>query len=63
MRRYEAALAALPRRSQELVVMRIEFGLDYEDIADETGMSRDAIRMAIKRAVAELARTMGDGTQ
>ena len=63
VRRYEAALAALPRRSQELVVMRIEFGLDYEDIADETGMSRDAIRMAIKRAVAELARTMGDGTQ
>ncbi len=63
VRRYEAALAALPRRSQERVVMRIEFGLDYEDIADETGMSRDAIRMAIKRAVAELARTMGDGTQ
>ena len=43
--------------------MRVEFGLDYEDIADETGMSRDAIRMAIKRAVAELARTMGDGAQ
>jgi len=63
VRRYEAALAALPQRSQELVVMRIEFGLDYEDIADETGMSRDAIRMAIKRAVADLARTMGDGTQ
>ena len=40
--------------------MRIEFGLDYEEIADETGMSRDAIRMAIKRAVAELARRMGD---
>lgn len=62
LRRYETALAALPRRSQELLVMRIEFGLDYEEIADETGMSRDAIRMAIKRAVTELARTMGDAT-
>lgn len=61
LRRYEAALAALPRRSQELLVMRIEFGLDYEDIADETGLSRDAIRMAIKRAVTELAKRMGDG--
>ncbi len=63
VQRYEAALAALPQRSQELVVMRIEFGLDYQEIADETGMSRDAIRMAIKRAVAELARTMDDATQ
>lgn len=62
VRRYEAALATLPQRSQELVVMRIEFGLDYEDIAAETGMSRDAIRMAIKRAIAELARKMGHGT-
>lgn len=60
LHRYETALTALPRRSQELLVLRIEFGLDYEEIADETGMSRDAIRMAIKRAVAELARRMGD---
>lgn len=59
VRRYEAALATLPPRSQELVVMRIELGLDYEDIADETGIGRDAVRMAIKRAVASLARTLG----
>lgn len=65
VRHYEAALATLPRRSQELLVMRIEFGLDYEDIADETGQSRDAVRMAIKRAVASLARAMenGDGAR
>jgi RNA polymerase sigma-70 factor (ECF subfamily) len=40
--------------------MRIELGLDYAEIADETGLSRDAIRMAIKRAVAELAQEMSD---
>jgi len=62
LRRYEAALATLSKRNQELLVMRIEFGLDYEEIADETGLSRDAIRMSIKRAVAELAKVMGDGT-
>lgn len=58
LRRYETALAGLARRSQELLVMRIEFGLDYDEIADETGMSRDAVRMAIKRAAGELARAM-----
>src|SRR5690606_32774667 len=30
LRRYEGALAALPQRAQELLVMRIEFGLDYD---------------------------------
>jgi RNA polymerase sigma-70 factor, ECF subfamily len=60
LRRYEAALASLPLRSQELLVMRIELGLDYAEIADETGLSRDAIRMAIKRAVTELAQVMND---
>ncbi|ANB19676.1 RNA polymerase sigma factor [Dokdonella koreensis] len=62
LRRYEDALAALPRRSQELLVMRIEFGLDYADIADETGMRPDAARMAIRRAAGELAKAMSDDT-
>jgi RNA polymerase sigma-70 factor (ECF subfamily) len=61
LHRYERALAALPDRAQELLVMRIEFGLDYDEIAAETTLGRDAVRMAIKRAVAQLARTMGDG--
>lgn len=60
LERYENALSTLPQRSQELLVMRVEFGLDYAEIADETGMSRDAIRMAIKRAAIELARAMSD---
>lgn len=59
VQRYEAALATLPQRAQELLVMRLEFGFDYDDIADETGMGRDAVRMAIKRAAASLARAMG----
>lgn len=63
VRQYEAALATLPQRSQELLVMRIEFGFDYGDIADETGLGRDAVRMAIKRAAASLARAMGAGAE
>ena len=58
LRRYESTLTTLSRRSQELLVMRIEFGLDYDEIADETGMSRDAVRVAIRRAAGELARAM-----
>lgn len=61
LRRYEQALAALPQRQQELLVMRIEFGLDYDEICAETGLGRDALRMTIKRAVTQLARTMADG--
>lgn len=60
LRRYEHALATLPQRSQALLVMRIEFGLDYANIADETALSPDAVRMAIRRAVAELSKAMSD---
>lgn len=52
--RYEAALAGLPPQSQEIVVLRIEFGLSFPEIAAETGNTPDAARMAFNRARARL---------
>src|SRR5690349_5468958 len=41
---WESALAALPLRQRELVILRIEFGLDYEAIAEEASLSVVAAR-------------------
>lgn len=59
LERYEAALEALPQRSRELVIMRLEFDMTYEDIASEMQSTPDAVRMAIKRSVESLARSLG----
>jgi len=56
IRAYERALAALERRQQELVVMRLEFGMDYAEIAVETGASPDAVRMSLTRALKAMTR-------
>lgn len=60
LERYEAALEALPQRARELVIMRLEFDMTHEDIANEMQSTPDAVRMAIKRAVETLARTLGE---
>lgn len=59
--RYEAALESLPSRARELVIMRLEFDMTYEDIAREVASTPDAVRMAIKRAVERLAHALGGG--
>jgi RNA polymerase sigma factor (sigma-70 family) len=57
--RYEAALRRLPRPQREAVVLRLEFGLSYQEIAEETGAaSSDAVRMMTTRALARLSRAM-----
>jgi RNA polymerase sigma-70 factor (ECF subfamily) len=61
LERYEAALEALPARARELVIMRLEFDMTYEDIANEVQSTPDAVRMAIRRAVEALARSLGGG--
>src|SRR5579859_4608243 len=53
---YEKVLATLPKRQQRLLVMRLEFGLSYDEIAQECGTSADAARMMVSRAVLQLAR-------
>ncbi|MBX3724317.1 MAG: sigma-70 family RNA polymerase sigma factor [Xanthomonadales bacterium] len=59
--RYEAALAALPERQQQLLILRVEFGMSFPEIAAETGSSPDAVRMMVNRALAMLAAEIGHG--
>jgi RNA polymerase sigma-70 factor (ECF subfamily) len=62
LERYERALLQLTRPQQELVVMRMELGLDYNEMATEMGSTPDAVRMALRRAVARLVQVLSDGT-
>jgi len=55
---YERALGTLDRRQQELVVMRLEFGMSYQEIALETASTADAVRMAVTRALKAMAQTI-----
>ena len=59
VRAYEQALAALPKRQQGLIVMRIEFGMSYPEIAAETGSTPDAVRVMVARAIVQLSRQIG----
>jgi RNA polymerase sigma-70 factor (ECF subfamily) len=60
--RYERALATLPIEEQQLLHLRLELDYDYAEIAAMTGKpSRDAVRMAVTRALRRLAEEMGDG--
>jgi len=52
---YQSAVARLSKRQQELVIMRLEFGLSYPEIAAEVCSTPDAVRVMVTRAVAKLA--------
>jgi RNA polymerase sigma-70 factor, ECF subfamily len=57
--RYERAFAKLSEDDRELLHLRIELDIDHDDIARMTGKpSRDATRMAVKRALSRLAEEM-----
>ena len=58
MQAYEQALAALPKRQQGLIVMRVEFGMSYPEIAVEVGSSADAVRVMVARAIVQLSRKL-----
>ncbi|HEY6984441.1 MAG TPA: sigma factor-like helix-turn-helix DNA-binding protein [Rhodanobacteraceae bacterium] len=51
---WESALAALPLRQRELVILRIEFGLDYAAIAEEAGLPAPVARSETVNALAAL---------
>lgn len=59
MRAYEQALAALPKRQQGLIVMRVEFGMSYPEIAAEVGSSADAVRVMVARAIVQISQLLG----
>jgi RNA polymerase sigma-70 factor (ECF subfamily) len=56
VRAYEQALARLPKRQQGLIVMRVEFGMSYPEIAAEVGGTPDAARVMVARALVQLSR-------
>lgn len=59
--RYDAGLSALSAADQEAIIGRIEMGYDYDELATALGKSsRDAARMAVRRALLRLAERMRD---
>jgi RNA polymerase sigma-70 factor (ECF subfamily) len=61
MRRYERALAQLTDEQQEAVVMRIEMGFTYPEIAAAMGSpSSNAARMLVSRGLVRLAEVLGE---
>jgi RNA polymerase sigma-70 factor (ECF subfamily) len=60
LRRYESAVQRLRESDRELIVARVELGLDYYEIADLLGRpSVGAARVAVSRALLRLATEMG----
>jgi RNA polymerase sigma factor (sigma-70 family) len=56
---YDAALEQLPAAHQEAVMLRVEMGFTYPDIAEAIGApSPNAARMTVARALARLAEVM-----
>jgi RNA polymerase sigma-70 factor, ECF subfamily len=57
---YEAALQRLREPERELIIARVELGLDYREIAELLGRpSIGAVRVAVSRALLRLATEMG----
>jgi RNA polymerase sigma-70 factor (ECF subfamily) len=60
LERYERALASLKDEERQAIVLRVELGLGYEEMASQLGKpSSDAARMATTRAIVRLADKMG----
>ena len=59
--RYEAALANLPDEHREAVILRLEFGFGFAEIASALDRpSADAARMLVARSLLRLAEAMSD---
>ncbi|MEM7002898.1 MAG: RNA polymerase sigma factor [Pseudomonadota bacterium] len=56
---YERALLRLPEEKRLAVIMRVEFGMSYQEIAEELERdSANGTRMLVVRAIEELAEAM-----
>jgi RNA polymerase sigma-70 factor (ECF subfamily) len=58
--RYRTALAALSSRDRALIVAHLELGYSHEQLGCMLGRSREAARMALRRAIVRLADRMRD---
>lgn len=62
LRAYEAALDRLEEAQKEAVVLRVELGLGYKEIADVIGSpTPNAARMVVSRALVRLSELMDVG--
>lgn len=55
-----AALARLPRRQREVVVLRYWLGLSEAEIADTLGVSNGTVKSTAARALVKLRESLGD---
>lgn len=59
LERYEAALEKLPEVTRQAVILRVEMGYTYSEIANAMRItSTDAARMIVTRALTKLAQLM-----
>ena len=54
------ALRSLPRRHQEVLILRYWAGLSEKEIASTLGVAAGTVKSAASRGIAALERTMGD---
>lgn len=59
-RRVLAALAALPARRREVLVLRYYLGLSESQIAQTLGISQGTVKSTAARAIAALAQQLGE---
>ena len=59
-RRLQAALASLPIRRREVLVLRYYFGLSEAEIARTLGISQGAVKSTAARGIKTLARALGE---
>jgi RNA polymerase sigma-70 factor (ECF subfamily) len=63
LERYEAALQRLREEDREAIIVRIEMGLPFSDVAEALGKpSAAAAHMAVSRALVRLAQEMSSPT-
>ena len=58
---YEAALAQLPDEQRDAIIMRVEFGMTFPEIASELDRpSANSVRMLVSRGLTKVAQWMTD---
>jgi len=56
----DQAVAALPLDQREAFLMKHVEGLEYEEMAELTGVGVSALKMRVKRAIERLRERLGD---